>query len=257
LSSMNHIQEGDLARGLRYGCSTRIDGTMLVATNNELFLLGQQNREKFFQQSNINHWAVCRLAHGADIRVVTMSDDKTVAYGCDGLVTATLNLFLCLTVADCFPVYFWSKNKKAKPRTPPRRGARVIGLAHAGWRGVSGNIVGKMVSKINSEFACNPGDLMAAIGPGIRQCHFEVKEDVLNNFFDFPKQIATRNGRTYIALAGILKKQLSASGVLPNNIVDSDECTYCLGEKYFSYRRDKTDPIEAMLAYIGLESRDL
>ena len=123
MSSMNHIQEGDLARGLRYGCSTRIDGTMLVATNNELFLLGQQNREKFFQQSNINHWAVCRLAHGADIRVVTMSDDKTVAYGCDGLVTATLNLFLCLTVADCFPVYFWSKNKKAKPRNPPPPGA--------------------------------------------------------------------------------------------------------------------------------------
>ena len=69
-------------------------------------------------------------------------------------------------------IFFSSNNKKEEPLRRRRRRARVVGLAHAGWRGVSGNIVGKMVAKIKLEFAYNPEDLMATIGPGIRPCNF-------------------------------------------------------------------------------------
>ena len=149
-------------------------------------------------------------------------------------------------------IFFSSNNKKEEPLRRRRRRARVVGLAHAGWRGVSGNIVGKMVAKIKLEFAYNPEDLMATIGPGIRQCHFEVKEDVLNKFSNFPEQIATRNGRTYIDLAAIIKLQLISAGIPHENITDAGECTYCLPDKYFSYRRAKITPGEPMLAYIGM-----
>ena len=237
---MNRTQEGSAGCGLRYGCSAKADGTMLVAHNSRIYLPGQRNRENFFQKNNIEHWVVCRLAHSTDIRAVTLADDQTVIYDTDGLLTSDHGLFLCLTVADCFPVYFWPKEKN------------FVGLAHAGWRGVSGNIIGKMVEKIKLEFSCLPEDLMAAIGPGIRQCHFEVKEDVLQKFSDFTEQITTRHNKTFIDLAGIIKKQLVGAGVLSNNMIDSDECTHCLTGKYFSYRRGKTDPVEAMLSYIGL-----
>lgn len=225
---------------MRYGCSSRSDGTMLVAVNGELFPLGQQNREKFFQKNSIEHRVVCRLAHGANIRAVSTSDNKTVAYDFDGLIANTTNLFLCLTVADCFPVYFWSIDGK------------VIGLAHAGWRGVTQNIVGKMFAKIKSEFSVSPDNLMVAIGPGIRQCHFEVKEDVASKFANFPEQIVTRAGRKYIDLASIIKRQLIVTGISSVSITDTAECTYCLPQKYFSHRRDQTDPIETMVAYIGM-----
>lgn len=227
---------------IRYGCSNKEDGTMLVAYDGELFSLGQKNREKFFQKNSIKHWVVCRLAHGTNIRAVTASDDKIVAYGFDGLITNSPNLFLCLTVADCFPVYFWSKEEN------------VIGLAHAGWRGVSGNIVGKMIAKIESEFFVSPENLMTAVGPGIRQCHFEVKEDLPKKFEIHQEFFAHREDKIYFDLVGVIKKQLIGSGILADNITDVGECTYCLPDKYFSHRRDQTDPIEVMLAYIGLEN---
>lgn len=241
---MNRTQESDAAHSLRYGCSVKADGTMLVAHDGQIYLPGQRHREKFFKDNNISHWAVCRLAHSTDIRVVTLADDQTVIYDTDGLLTSDHGLFLCLTVADCFPVYFWSK-----PRT-----AGVVGLAHAGWRGASNNIVGQMVEKIKLEFSCSPEDLMTAIGPGIRQCHFEVKEDVLQKFVVYPEFAARRDGKTFFDLAGVIKKQLLGAGILADNITDIGECTYCLSDRYFSYRRDKTSPINTMLAYIGLEN---
>src|SRR3989338_3440461 len=234
---MNRTQEGSAGCGLRYGCSTKAGGTMLVAHESQIYSPGRRNRENFFKKSGIEHWAVCRLAHSTDIKVVTTANDHTIIYDVDGLITTAPNLFICLTVADCFPVYFWPKEKN------------FVGLAHAGWRGVSGNIIGKMVEKIKLEFSCLPEDLMAAIGQGIRQCHFEVKEDVLSKFSDFAEQMATRNGRTYIDLVAIIKHQLISAGIPHENITDAGECTYCLPQKYFSYRRDKTSPLDVMLAY--------
>src|SRR3989344_5286726 len=85
-------------------------------------------------------------------------------------------------------------------------------------------------------------NLLAGIGPGIRECHFEVQEDIARLF-------GTKE--RFVNLGSIIQKQLIELGIKKSNIEDSGECTYCLDQKYFSYRRDKPAQVEAMIAYIG------
>jgi len=90
---------------------------------------------------------------------------------------------------------------------------------------------------------------MLTIGPGICDKHFEIKDDVVSSFSAYPDFISHDSG-IRVNLKGIMKKQITEAGVPSENITDSDECTYCLPEKYFSYRRDKAKPFEAQVAYI-------
>ena len=57
---------------------------------------------------------------------------------------------------------------------------------------------------------------------------------------------------SFINLSGVIRAQLLELNILDKNIIISRECTYCLTHKYFSYRRDKPEEVEAMLAYISL-----
>lgn len=68
------------------------------------------------------------------------------------------------------------------------------------------------------------------------------KEDILN-----------REGKIYINLAGAVKNQLQSLSILQENIYISSECTHCLNDKYFSFRRDNPKELETMVAYIGLK----
>lgn len=61
--------------------------------------------------------------------------------------------------------------------------------------------------------------------------------------------ILDRDGKIFIDLSLIVKRQLEAAGVIAKNITISEECTYCLPEKYYSFRRDKPERVEAVLAY--------
>jgi len=225
---------------IEFGVSNRADGNMLVAIGDELFPLGQENRRRFLNRQGIERAVVCRLAHGTEVKVVTAADTGTVVWGIDALITREPDLFLALTVADCFPVYFWNEE------------SGVVAIAHAGWRGVAGGVVSATVAALSSTFAVAPDDLSAAIGPGVRSCHFVVHHDVASRFANYPSFIVEREDETYIDLPGIILAQLGAAGVPEASIRDSGECTYCLPDRYFSHRRDHTEPIEAMLAHIGV-----
>jgi YfiH family protein len=139
-------------------------------------------------------------------------------------------------VADCFPVYFFDPV------------SNTVGLAHSGWRGTVGNIAGEMVKAI----AAKSADVIAGIGPGIQVCHFEIKDDILSEFVKYPEAIINSEGKFFVDLPKIISRQLIEAGLKSQNIESSGECTFCLKEKYFSFRRDKPKNVEAMVAYIGL-----
>ena len=139
-----------------------------------------------------------------------------------------------------FPIYFYEPF------------SRVIGLAHAGWKSIVKGIISNIIRTMVKNCGAKADKILVGIGPGIQSCHFEIQKDVLENFKKYPFSIIKKEGGIFIDLSEIIFQQLKKSGLLLNHIEKSEECTHCLKEKYFSYRRDKPKTLEAMIAYIGL-----
>ena len=145
----------------------------------------------------------------------------------DGLITDDSDLTLLVFYADCVPVIIADKAKKT---------ACVV---HSGWRGTKAEIVKKAVKKLIEKHGSRPENLLTAIGPAIGKCHFEVGENVYDEFVSsFGNNFCEiRNGKYYIDLKATVKNQLAEMGIPESNIAVSDLCTYCNNELY-SYRRE-------------------
>lgn len=200
---------------------------------------GLENRAKYFveQGIDIKDVVATRLCHGTKIVRVTQSERGKIISETDGLITNEKNVCLTVTVADCVPVIFWDETKE------------VIGIAHAGWRGVVAKISQAMVKKFKSEFDSNSEDIKVFIGPHIQKCHFEIQSDILDNFKDYSEQIVQKDNKIFVDLIEILRHQLETSGVSSRNLEISPECTYC-NHEYFSFRRDKPEEVQSQVAWI-------
>lgn len=217
--------------------SEKSDGSMRLSDDNS----NLENRFNFFRGMGISENKVVSapLAHGIGVAVVSNNKEKVIS-ATDGLVAGRQDVFLSVTVADCVPVFFYDPEHK------------IIGIAHAGWRGVAGNIVGEMVRKI-SGLGGMADNLKIFLGPGINSCHFEVKADVAGKFRNYGKHVINRDGGIFVDLKGIIMEQLREAGIKKENIEDNGECTFENKEKYFSFRRDKPAVVEAMVALIGIK----
>jgi copper oxidase (laccase) domain-containing protein len=98
---------------------------------------------------------------------------------------------------------------------------------------------------MTTEFGTSPGDVHAAIGPGIGVCCYEVGEEVARKF--------GYDARTQLDLASENRNQLESAGVPPGNIEALGVCTFCDAERFFSYRRDKENP-GRMTSFIQIAS---
>lgn len=229
----------DTIPDLRHGFSTRQDGNLRLpsATTDT-----RPNRERYLTSIGMSPLRLVagELVHGINIHIAREEDAGTIIPACDGLVTTVPGLALSVTGADCFPVYAVDTVE------------RVIGIAHAGWRGILSGIVPELMSHMG-ELGSDPANILIGIGPGIRVCHFEINEDVFAAFQGWGEFVNEQGSKTFVDLPGIIKKQLSAVGVATAHIFDADECTYGLPEKYFSRRRDQQGPLEAMMAHIMWE----
>jgi polyphenol oxidase len=146
----------------------------------------------------------------------------------DGIVTRMRGLAIGVSTADCGPVLL------AEPK------ARVVGAAHAGWRGALAGIVEATVAAMERLGAAR-GEIRAAIGPMIRQQSYEVGPDLIARFaaedpaskpFFVPAQ---RLDRALFDLAGYVAARLRRAGV--GRIEDTGSCTYADPARFFSYRR--------------------
>ncbi len=218
---------------IKFGLSQKLDGPMELAGSGEFAF-----REIFFAKNhiNINQTVGAKLAHSENVVLVGVKDRGTVIQNVDGLVTKDADVVLTITVADCYPIYFFAPNENA------------IGLAHSGWRGSVGTLIENTIKEIKTD----PASLFVGIGPGIGLCHFEIRNDTIKKFKDFPNAVKYRGKKIFIDLPKVINHQLIKAGVKPKNIEFIGECTYCEPNKYFSYRSDKPAKIQAMVAYIGL-----
>ncbi len=186
----------------------------------------------------MNNIMLPNQVHGIDVITVTKDMvvknlDKKNFYEydvgmCDGLITKEKNIPLATFTADCVPIFFIDTVKK------------IIGIAHAGWRGTVNNICQVMVNEFINEFDSNPKDIMAGIAPSINQCCFEVDEDVAYEFINkiswVKKFIEKKEKKYHINLQLINKENLLKAGILEKNIEVSPYCTVCNSELFFSHR---------------------
>lgn len=147
----------------------------------------------------------------------------------DALISNEPGLAVSVRTADCFPILL------ADPRH------HAIAAIHAGWRGTSARIAIAAIDRMRSEFGTDPAHLLAAVGPGIGACCYEVGEDVARRFgLETPG---------HIDLAAANRAQLIEAGVLPGRIEMLGLCTFCDPARFHSYRRDK-DQAGRMVSYI-------
>ncbi len=151
---------------------------------------------------------------------------------CDGLITDRPGVALAVRTADCVPLLFADKSR------------RIIGAAHAGWRGTALGIAGKMAETLAAGFSVRPCDLTVRIGPAIGPCCYQVDAPVFAAFSamagaDLFLSPCAEEGRFMCDLVLANRLQLQAAGVPSENIDSAGLCTACRPDLFFSHRGQK------------------
>lgn len=185
----------------------------------------------------VENMVLSSQVHDDKIRFVTKADcgkgiikDSDIN-GIDALVTAESGVALATFYADCTPILMLDVQKK------------VVASVHSGWRGTRLKIAQKTVLKMKDELGCNPHDIICAIGPSVKQCHFEVGQEVYDEFLLAFGQLARdnsiqKNGKFYINTDALNVASLTACGVPHGNISVCELCTFCRNDVFFSHRGD-------------------
>ena len=187
--------------------------------------------------------------HGSEVTVVSEGTGSAPVAGADALVTGTPDLLLMLFFADCVPVYLVDPVRK------------VVGLAHAGWRGTAVNIAGRTLQTMASEFGCVPSACFAAVGPSISGDSYEVGPEVADLFRSLPGARASSvvtprseiSGTYNLNLRAVIFGQLLYAGLPAGSIAVCDEDTFRNKRDFFSYRRDGATG--RMAAFLGIKGQ--
>ena len=142
----------------------------------------------------------------------------------DALIASSPGLWLEIRTADCVPVLIADTRQK------------VVAAVHAGWRGTAAGITEATVEELLRAFGSQPEDLVAAVGPCIGACCFEVGEEVASHF---PSHTDRTAERPHVDLAAANVGQLLRSGVPLRNVDNLGRCTMCEAAVFHSFRRDR------------------
>lgn len=165
--------------------------------------------------------------HSPDVVVAATPWSNEDRPRADGIVTRMPSLAIGISTADCGPVLFADVD------------ARVIGAAHAGWRGALTGVLEATINAMES-LGAKRQRIIAALGPMIRQPNYEVGDDLITRFvaadadskpFFIP---ADRAGHAMFDLAGYILARLKRAGV---DCEDLGVCTYADDARFYSFRR--------------------
>jgi YfiH family protein len=188
-----------------------------------------ENRRRMAEQMGVTSENFLTLfqVHSPDAVVTSAPWTTPSRPRADALVTRTEGLAIGVTAADCGPILFVEPN------------ARVIGAAHAGWKGALTGIIESTVDAMETLGAERAG-VVAAIGPLIRQHSYEVGNEFIERFVEADAENAlffipaAREGHAMFDLAGFIRMRLENAGVLMIDDIGVD--TYS-DERFYSYRR--------------------
>lgn len=187
-------------------------------------------------------WTCAEQVHGHHVHVVSAAergrgrDERADAIpAADAIITQESDICLASFYADCVPLLLVDPVK------------RVIGLAHAGWQGTVQQIAIHTIDKMKEAFGCDPQHILAAIGPSISSCCYEVDKRVIEPieklFEDLPD--TARSALSYrdeahamVDLREINRHLLLKAGIMASNIECTTWCTGCHTELFYSHRME-------------------
>ncbi|AIQ37245.1 multicopper polyphenol oxidase [Paenibacillus sp. FSL R5-0345] len=208
-------------------------------------------------------WTCGEQTHGAEIAVVREADrgrgqkDRASAFqATDGLLTDVPGVLLTSFYADCVPLYFYDPVNQ------------VVGLAHAGWKGTVAQIAAAMVSKMENIYGSHLQDIIAAIGPSIGDCCYEVDDYVMEHVRQLEDELSkltettdtvglyrtsdTDKNKYMLNLKEMNRRIMIKAGILPTHIECTSWCTSCNQDLFFSYRKEN-GVTGRMTSWIGIK----
>ena len=162
---------------------------------------------------NQTHSSICCNASGLN-----------VIKEADASFTSDSGIVCAILTADCLPVFVSKKD------------GSMVGIAHAGWRGLSSGVIENLIDK----FDCISEDLVVHLGPAISKYSFEVGEEVkeiyLKRNVSFERSFSYHNNKLFLDLYDAARVVLESYKI--NSISGGERCTYKEADYFFSYRRD-------------------
>ena len=226
-----------------------------------------ENRRRFQSALGAEDLTLCGLSQiHSDIVHLLETPPSTPCRG-DASATNRPGLLLAVQTADCVPILLVDPKKRA------------VAAVHAGWRGTLQRIVAKTIGKMRMQFSTKPAALLAAIGPSVGGCCYEVGTEVASEFrsqfpnasdwFDELRTGDEPNPLQWLNMAppghqpppkNVLldlrkanRAQLLDAGLHGQNITASDLCTACHRDLLFSYRKE-AGTTGRLISVIGLSS---
>jgi uncharacterized protein, YfiH family len=233
------------AHGIQMGFSSRMDGVsdipykslnlgLHVKDNPENVL---ENRKRWLSElgATWTDFAIGEQVHGTGFAWVGKDFGgrgvrclETVILNVDGLLTKS-PIGLMAMFADCVPIYFYHPV------------IRVVGIAHAGWKGTLGKICLKVLQQL-IQAGGKIEDCWVALGPSIGPCCYSIDQAVAERFkSDFEQTCflsPLRSEYFSLDLREANRSLLIKAGVKQNHIWMTSACTACTSESFFSHRRD-------------------
>jgi YfiH family protein len=217
--------------GLVHGFGRRLDGGR--------FETRDENRSRVAQLlARHGRLHLMKQVHGVTV-VEAPWPEPTEA---DAGISALPGELVGIKTADCLPVLL----------VDPRR--REVAGAHAGWRGTAAGVCLQALQALLSR-GSRVDDVLAALGPCIGPCCYEVGDDVRSAFAREADHVlrAAAGARPHLDLREANGRQLVAAGVKAGSIARIEECTRCRPDLYHSYRREG-GAAGRMISYVGFSA---
>lgn len=187
----------------------------------------QENHRRILEAIGSQKLVSLKQVHGNVVRTIDQSWTGSETVAGDGLASRESGVALGVMGADCAPVLFAdSKN-------------RVVGAAHAGWKGALSGITDKVIARM-CELGAERDWIVAAIGPAIQQLSYEVGQEFKNHFVaasgaGCKKFFCWQSGQVHFDLPGYIEDRLASQGITLIDCLRHD--TFSMEQEFFSYRR--------------------
>ena len=173
-----------------------------------------------------------RQVHGVGVHIAVARPANAESDPADILLSADPDVAVSVRVADCAPILI------ADPAGP-------VAAVHSGWRGTAAGAAAAAVRALEDRYGSRPADLIAALGPSIGPCCYQVGADVVDRFAEGGFDVATlfeadTAGRFRLDMWAANRLALEAAGLAASRVHVSRLCTACDTVTFTSYRMERS-----------------
>ena len=182
--------------------------------------------ENLIKDLNIDNYYILKQIHSNKVFDITNIPKN---YEGDGLITNKSNIALVTKSKDCNSIFIIDTKNK------------IIGNIHSGWKGTLKSIITIAINQMKEKYNSASKDIKIVFNPSIRECCFEVDNDVYDLFIkkykdkSYYKKISNKY---HINLVRIIKDDAKKLGIKEENIIDNNICTLCNRKLFNSHRNN-------------------